>query len=384
MQNCIYKRANAPCFIENGSDALADDNACIGCGLLNTTLTEISRRTDMKISITPEEKAAAVVRAAIANIEPSDVELKCEAVEPVLSEMDLTATAKEHYGHELQQAQHPNYGAVEAKAGRIVTPDNYIALALLTEAQDFDAIRERLHEADVLAALKGAFNMSEITGRTFDRLKRCVFYATKNEDYPEVGNIDLGVARDALNNVFVIRILHAIMGLVTESAEMVENMQNFVFGPGPRELSVTNLEEEAGDLFWYLALLADAMGRDNFNRIMQTNIDKLEERYAGKFSEYDATNRNLEKERAIIEGVANRTSVEYSKALEGPIPETIEVSHVELDIGNAVHWLAQIANPSVIEQLKSGNGRITDYRNADITEQVLAWLMNLTEDKTNG
>lgn len=99
----------------------------------------------------------------------------------------------------------------------------------------------------------------------------------------------------------VIRGLHASMGLVTESAELLDVFKKFLmYG---KHIDWVNIEEEAGDFFWYLGLLADIMGRENFDAILDKNIAKLKARYGDKFSSDAAITRNLEAERAILETV---------------------------------------------------------------------------------
>jgi len=61
-----------------------------------------------------------------------------------------------------------------------------------------------------------------------------------------------------------------------------------------------NAREEAGDLLWYLALIARALGTD-LETIARTNIEKLRTRYPGKFTAEAALNRDLEAERKTLE-----------------------------------------------------------------------------------
>ena len=55
-----------------------------------------------------------------------------------------------------------------------------------------------------------------------------------------------------------------------------------------------------GDLFWYLAILADELGFD-FEAAMKKNNEKLEARYGKSFSSEKAISRDLDKERDILE-----------------------------------------------------------------------------------
>lgn len=93
-------------------------------------------------------------------------------------------------------------------------------------------------------------------------------------------------------------LLHASMGLVTEAGEFQDMLKkHFFYG---KERDDVNLKEEIGDILWYCAVALEALGSD-FESVMQTNIDKLKARYPEKFTEEAAENRNLEKERKILE-----------------------------------------------------------------------------------
>lgn len=113
---------------------------------------------------------------------------------------------------------------------------------------------------------------------------------TESVDFEKIG--------ERLQDQTTIRILHAAMGVSTESNELLDTLKKHIFYGKP--LDIVNLGEEAGDLFWYLAILADAIGQDSFNRIMETNIAKLKARYGAKFSEDAAINRNLDAELKIL------------------------------------------------------------------------------------
>lgn len=104
---------------------------------------------------------------------------------------------------------------------------------------------------------------------------------------------------ERLQNVQTLRVLHAAMGLCTESGELMDAVKKYlIYG---KDVDVVNLQEEAGDLFWYAALLADACNF-TFEDTFEKNIAKLRARYPFKFTEEAALNRNLDKERQILEG----------------------------------------------------------------------------------
>lgn len=107
--------------------------------------------------------------------------------------------------------------------------------------------------------------------------------------------------RRDLNTVDVhFRTLHAALGIATESGELLDMLKKTIFYGKPFDR--TNLIEECGDMFWYVALLCDANEID-LKDILDRNIAKLKARYPEKFTEHAANNRNLEKEREILEKV---------------------------------------------------------------------------------
>ena len=97
----------------------------------------------------------------------------------------------------------------------------------------------------------------------------------------------------------MIDLQHAALGMVTESAEFTDMLKKHLFYGKP--LDEVNLAEELGDQLWYVAMALRALGTD-FETVMERNIAKLKARYPNKFTLELAENRDLEKERAILEG----------------------------------------------------------------------------------
>ena len=95
-----------------------------------------------------------------------------------------------------------------------------------------------------------------------------------------------------------IRILHATMGLCTESGELTDQLKKHLFYGA--ELDRVNLIEEAGDLMWYLAILFDELNT-SFEEVMSSNNAKLRSRYPEKFTPKHAARRDLVGERYILE-----------------------------------------------------------------------------------
>ena len=101
-----------------------------------------------------------------------------------------------------------------------------------------------------------------------------------------------------LNDDGLKRLLHAGIGLSTEAGEFLDALKKHIFYG--KELDKVNLAEEMGDLFWYMAIVADELGFE-FEEVMERNITKLKARYGEKFSEEKAEKRDLDTEREILE-----------------------------------------------------------------------------------
>lgn len=95
------------------------------------------------------------------------------------------------------------------------------------------------------------------------------------------------------------RLLHAGIGLATESGEFLDALKKSIFYG--KELDTVNLKEELGDVLWYMAIAMDVLGTD-FETEMEKNIKKLKARYGEKFSQGSAEKRDLKKEREALEG----------------------------------------------------------------------------------
>lgn len=92
--------------------------------------------------------------------------------------------------------------------------------------------------------------------------------------------------------------LHMVLGMQTEVAEIADVYKKYMaYG---KELDLVNVKEEIGDVAWYLANICNLHGWD-LRDILDTNIKKLQARFPEKFTQENAINRNLKKERKILE-----------------------------------------------------------------------------------
>lgn len=101
------------------------------------------------------------------------------------------------------------------------------------------------------------------------------------------------------HNFMVAQLLHAFLGMSSETGEMADALKkHIIYG---KALDLINVAEESGDLMWYQALALRAV-KVSMEDTMQKNIDKLKKRYGDKFTQAAALNRDLQGERAVLEG----------------------------------------------------------------------------------
>lgn len=150
-----------------------------------------------------------------------------------------------------------------------------------------------------------------------------------------------------------IRLLHAGMGLCTESGEFMDMLKRHLFYGKP--LDLVNAKEELGDSMWYIALAIDVIST-TLNEVMTVNINKLKLRYPEKFSEVHAIERNTVAEREFLE-------LSDSKTLEvGKIVPTIGASKRGQDyINYSREVLMHIENYTIPQYGDAPNDEISSW-----------------------
>lgn len=79
------------------------------------------------------------------------------------------------------------------------------------------------------------------------------------------------------------------MGLNGEAGEAIDILKKHLFQG--HELDTAHMAKELGDVAWYLAVSANAIGYD-LETIMQMNVDKLKARYPDGFDAEHSLHRN--------------------------------------------------------------------------------------------
>ena len=83
-------------------------------------------------------------------------------------------------------------------------------------------------------------------------------------------------------------LINGVMGLCGEAGEAIDIVKKHL--AQGHELDADHLAKELGDIAWYLAETAFAIGYD-LDTILQMNIDKLKKRYPQGFSVEDSIQR---------------------------------------------------------------------------------------------
>lgn len=83
-------------------------------------------------------------------------------------------------------------------------------------------------------------------------------------------------------------LLNGVMGLCGESGEAIDIVKKHLFHG--HELDREKLIKELGDVAWYLAETATALGVD-LEEILRTNIEKLKKRYPEGFDSEKSIHR---------------------------------------------------------------------------------------------
>lgn len=93
---------------------------------------------------------------------------------------------------------------------------------------------------------------------------------------------------DAVKITKLTRLVNGLMGLNGEAGEAIDILKKHLFQG--HELNEEHLAKELGDIAWYLAVSADAIGYD-LEKIFRMNIEKFRARYPDGFDAEKSINR---------------------------------------------------------------------------------------------
>lgn len=134
-------------------------------------------------------------------------------------------------------------------------------------------------------------------GLELDQLKKLYFYGKQATAEPDGTTMTV---QEALNRAGISAdIFHGIVGLATESSELVDALLTAIENRDG-ELDEVNLKEEVGDCLWYLQTIVTGLST-TLEECALVNTAKLKKRYPDKFTEDAAINRDVAAERELLE-----------------------------------------------------------------------------------
>lgn len=184
--------------------------------------------------------------------------------------------------------------------------NDYQSKVLRTDLEDYSGFQGRLKEnrQTVHAAIKGFM----ISSGVLDLMKKKIAYDAQPDKLFRVDAENSAALLNFNDPIFLDKIaeseelsqlFHYTIGAITELNEL---MLALTKGAITGNLDKVNIGEELGDVYFYSTAATERLGLDS-ETILARNRAKLEARYPNKFNNNDAVNRDLEKERNILEGV---------------------------------------------------------------------------------
>lgn len=217
-----------------------------------------------------------------------------------------------------------------------MTPNEFVPNAIRTESKVEVIKANEFILNDVIDAI---VNLSEV----LDQIKKNAFYGKKFDENKIAVSLHTAtwcierVQRERIAHLlekdtpdYLIeqkqdlkvnpRLFHAIIGIATESSELLEALRL-----DTSEFDRINILEELGDLNWYQAIAVDELHASFEEDVLDRVIAKLRARYPEKFTSENAINRDLVKERQVLEGKPYEQQILDNP--DGPLYGTIDYTN---------------------------------------------------------
>jgi NTP pyrophosphatase (non-canonical NTP hydrolase) len=175
-----------------------------------------------------------------------------------------------------------------------------------TDLGDYSGFQKRL--LDSKSTVHSAVYGFQMTTGALDLLKKQIAYDAQPDKLFRIDGENTAALLNFKNPIFLdkiaespelSRLFHHTIGIATEVNELMLALTKAAI---TGNLDKVNISEELGDILFYVANAANTLNID-LSEAMDRNIAKLQARYPNKFTEESANNRDLEKERNILEGV---------------------------------------------------------------------------------
>lgn len=146
-----------------------------------------------------------------------------------------------------------------------MSPDTYMNL--------FDRSKSTRFHSDLVEPHVMLLAMSTmlVVGKALDHIRKALFYGKKHEALTGNWHRSPNPFENTPDE------LHAVLGLTTESIELIE--RKLAGG-----LTKEDVLDEGGDVLWFLTLLFKTHGL-SFSEVMEYNIEKLRKRYPEGFTQ---------------------------------------------------------------------------------------------------
>lgn len=175
--------------------------------------------------------------------------------------------------------------------------------AFIADAKVTESVPDQITiTATDVAMLKATLALTEVV----DQLKKHIFYGRElntakieesKQEALKLLQAPVDNASITISNKEHIRVCHSILGMNTESGELINVLIDIITNG---EYDRTNFLEEMGDTQWYTGTALDATNA-TYQTLFDLVIAKLKKRYPnGKFESDRAINRNVEEEYSIM------------------------------------------------------------------------------------
>lgn len=147
-------------------------------------------------------------------------------------------------------------------------------------------------------------------GITADCVKRSIFYREPKEKVDaryvahmqKFSELQQKLANSSIAPDADINLFHAILGIVSEAGELMEEFINAKLDGRPINYNdgKGSVKEEIGDVLWYTAMAIREIKGETFESVGESNINKLKARFPEKFESEQALNRDEESEKVAL------------------------------------------------------------------------------------
>jgi NTP pyrophosphatase (non-canonical NTP hydrolase) len=163
----------------------------------------------------------------------------------------------------------------------------------------------------------------------------------------ETESVDFNAIRRQLRDKQLLRLLHAGMGMVTETSELFVAIEN---------MDLLNIQEELGDIFWYIAIAYDSL-----NCILEEEEDYLRSPFVPLSKWWNGCD-NYKMEHMLLKNISKYIDVIKKRIYYGDVLNVDIILNTLQDIFNNVCWIMGDFSCINLEGVLSDNIKKLDKR----------------------